>query len=97
MTDEVWDYIFLGKELSSSSKIPADHLKQMRREFDYWYPFDMRVSILPSLQSSLWLQLLYQSTKLSLRTLHDDGLADYPEATIIFLRQGFGGLHMIFY
>lgn len=45
MTDEVWDHVFLGKELSISSKIPAELLKRMRQEFDYWYPFDMRVSL----------------------------------------------------
>lgn len=44
MTDEVWDYIFLGKELQSETKIPSGLLERMRREFDYWYPFDMRVS-----------------------------------------------------
>lgn len=43
MTDEVWSYIFLGKELQGSSNIPEELLKKMRREFDYWYPFDMRV------------------------------------------------------
>ncbi|KAI0136910.1 hypothetical protein BJ170DRAFT_603701 [Xylariales sp. AK1849] len=48
MTDEVWDYIFCRRELSeeilSGSKIPKETLETMRREFEYWYPLDLRVS-----------------------------------------------------
>jgi leucyl-tRNA synthetase len=48
MTDEVWDYVFARRELSdeilSSCKIPKDTLESMRREFEYWYPLDLRVS-----------------------------------------------------
>lgn len=43
MTNQVWDYIFLGKEFPTS-EIPEEHLKRMRREFEYWYPVDLRVS-----------------------------------------------------
>eukprot|EP01100_Stratorugosa_tubuloviscum_P003829 TRINITY_DN1930_c0_g2_i1.p1 TRINITY_DN1930_c0_g2~~TRINITY_DN1930_c0_g2_i1.p1 ORF type:complete len:1079 (-),score=561.16 TRINITY_DN1930_c0_g2_i1:2391-5627(-) len=43
MTDQVWDYIFLkGKE--PSTDIPLTTLKILRREFEYWYPVDLRVS-----------------------------------------------------
>ncbi|KAI9839464.1 MAG: 2-isopropylmalate synthase [Sarea resinae] len=47
MTDEVWDYIFTRRELGdevTSSGISKASLESMRREFEYWYPLDMRVS-----------------------------------------------------
>jgi leucyl-tRNA synthetase len=48
MTDEVWDYVFarrdLSDELLSESKISKEALASMRREFEYWYPLDLRVS-----------------------------------------------------
>jgi len=44
MTVEVWDYIFLGAPIPASSKIPKESLARMRREFEYWYPCDIRVS-----------------------------------------------------
>jgi leucyl-tRNA synthetase len=48
MTDEVWDYIFTRREISdelvSKSGINKDALLKMRREFEYWYPLDVRVS-----------------------------------------------------
>merc|ERR1719508_342862 len=44
MTVEVWDYIFLGAQLPASSKIAKESLARMRREFEYWYPCDIRVS-----------------------------------------------------
>lgn len=47
MTDEVWDYVFARREYSekvTDSNISEDKLASMRREFEYWYPLDMRVS-----------------------------------------------------
>jgi leucyl-tRNA synthetase len=48
LTDEVWDYLFcrrdLGDEILSSSKIPKATLQSMRREFEYFYPLDVRSS-----------------------------------------------------
>ncbi len=48
MVDEVWDYIFCRAELSedvlAKSRIPKATLEAMRREFEYWYPLDLRVS-----------------------------------------------------
>ncbi|XP_046391331.1 leucine--tRNA ligase, cytoplasmic [Ischnura elegans] len=44
MTTDVWDYIFFKKSPVAKSKIPKDLLKQMKREFDYWYPVDLRCS-----------------------------------------------------
>ena len=43
LTDEVWDYIFLGGGQPQNSAIPAQTLQAMRREFEFWYPFDLRV------------------------------------------------------
>jgi leucyl-tRNA synthetase len=48
MTDDIWDCIFCRQEISD--KILKDNsfkkadLELMRREFEYWYPVDMRVS-----------------------------------------------------
>jgi leucyl-tRNA synthetase len=48
MTDEVWDYIFcrrdLDDEVLSKSQIPKETLESMRREFEYFYPLDLRTS-----------------------------------------------------
>lgn len=47
MTDEVWDYIFARRQVGDdvlASKISQDKLDAMRREFEYWYPLDLRVS-----------------------------------------------------
>ncbi len=48
LTNEVWDYIFLGKgnprNISKDTGIPIEALIEARREFDYWYPLDSRHS-----------------------------------------------------
>lgn len=44
MTPAVWDHIFLDKPAPAECAIPADVLARMKREFEYWYPFDLRVS-----------------------------------------------------
>ncbi|KAK6915892.1 Aminoacyl-tRNA synthetase, class Ia [Dillenia turbinata] len=44
MTDEVWDYLFCGGPFPNKSDIPPSHLNKMKQEFEYWYPFDLRVS-----------------------------------------------------
>ncbi|KAJ4846934.1 hypothetical protein Tsubulata_010336 [Turnera subulata] len=44
MTDEVWDFIFCGAPYPESSDIPKSILDRMKQEFEYWYPFDLRVS-----------------------------------------------------
>lgn len=43
MTDEVFDYIFTRRENIETS-IPIGELKVMRREFEYFYPLDTRIS-----------------------------------------------------
>ncbi|KAI4149308.1 MAG: hypothetical protein LQ340_004705, partial [Diploschistes diacapsis] len=48
MTDNVWDYIVMRTEyddkLTKESGIPKVELETLRRQLEYWYPFDMRVS-----------------------------------------------------
>lgn len=48
MTDEVWDYVFCHGEINNSllqsSGISKADLETMRRDFEYWYPLDQRVS-----------------------------------------------------
>ncbi len=48
LTNEVFDYIFFGEgvpeKLTEDSGIDVNVLKEMREEFTYWYPVDLRVS-----------------------------------------------------
>ncbi|KAH6804922.1 ATP binding/leucine-tRNA ligases/aminoacyl-tRNA ligase [Perilla frutescens var. frutescens] len=44
LTDEVWDFLFVGGPYPKSSEIPSSLLNKMKQEFEYWYPFDLRVS-----------------------------------------------------
>ena len=48
LTDEVFDYVFVGrgdlKKIAKSSKLDAKIIEEMRREFNYFYPVDMRAS-----------------------------------------------------
>ncbi|MCD6591176.1 MAG: leucine--tRNA ligase, partial [Candidatus Aenigmarchaeota archaeon] len=57
LNDDFFDYVFLGKgnieEVSKSCSIPADMLKIMRRDFEYWYPFDFRNSAKDLIQNHL--------------------------------------------
>ena len=43
MTDEVWDYIFKHRK-DVQSDISRESLDMMQREFEYWYPLDLRTS-----------------------------------------------------
>jgi leucyl-tRNA synthetase len=48
LSDEVFDFIFHGKgdpeNIAQRTGIPADLLRKMRAEFEYWYPLDYRMS-----------------------------------------------------
>lgn len=47
LTHEIFDYIFLGKgtpEKLGNDLISSELIKQMRQEFLYWYPIDLRNS-----------------------------------------------------
>ncbi|KAG4300705.1 hypothetical protein PCANB_002964 [Pneumocystis canis] len=43
MTDDVWDYIFC-RGSKPNTQIPISTLDKLRREFEYFYPLDLRVS-----------------------------------------------------
>ncbi|KAJ7558533.1 hypothetical protein O6H91_04G044500 [Diphasiastrum complanatum] len=43
MTSAVWNYVF-GRGPIPRSSIPLSILQRMRREFEFWYPVDLRVS-----------------------------------------------------
>ncbi|QDZ20137.1 leucine--tRNA ligase [Chloropicon primus] len=43
MTPKVWDYIFVDGDLPETN-ISKETLDKMKAEFNYWYPFDLRVS-----------------------------------------------------
>ncbi|RYE83637.1 MAG: hypothetical protein EOO65_03615 [Methanosarcinales archaeon] len=44
LTDDVWDFIFLDGEFPADCGIPRETLDVLRREFNFWYPMDLRVS-----------------------------------------------------
>lgn len=45
LTPDVWDYIFLkGAKYPAKSGIKKESLDLMKREFEYWYPVDVRTS-----------------------------------------------------
>ncbi|KAK7202742.1 hypothetical protein BZA70DRAFT_284843 [Myxozyma melibiosi] len=44
MTDEVFDYLFCRAGYPKNTTIPEATLTAMRREFEYFYPLDVRVS-----------------------------------------------------
>lgn len=43
MTDAVWDHIFLDAPRPSDCRVPEALLEKMCAEFNFWYPFDLRV------------------------------------------------------
>mmetsp|Transcript_3412 Transcript_3412/g.5764 ORF Transcript_3412/g.5764 Transcript_3412/m.5764 type:complete len:884 (-) Transcript_3412:170-2821(-) len=44
MSHSCWQYIFKRGDYEEGCKVPQEKLDTMRREFEYWYPFDLRVS-----------------------------------------------------
>jgi leucyl-tRNA synthetase len=46
LNDDVFNFIFLRRPLPEghSTRIPEEQVLSMRAEFEYWYPFDLRVS-----------------------------------------------------
>lgn len=63
LTDEVFDYVFLGKgntkEISKKSKLSERLIKEMREEFEYFYPLDMRNSAKELVQNHLTYALFH--------------------------------------
>ncbi|KAK3670327.1 cytosolic leucyl tRNA synthetase [Recurvomyces mirabilis] len=45
MTDEIWDYLFCRTDSLPEKMVgKKEALEKMRREFEYWYPLDVRIS-----------------------------------------------------
>ncbi|XP_049729943.1 leucine--tRNA ligase, cytoplasmic [Elephas maximus indicus] len=44
MTKEVWDYVFFKEAPFPETQIPKEKLDQLKQEFEFWYPVDLRVS-----------------------------------------------------
>ncbi|XP_065358523.1 leucine--tRNA ligase, cytoplasmic [Calliphora vicina] len=58
MTSEVWDYVFFKETpYPKSTKVKQATLDVLRREFEYWYPMDLRVSGKDLIQNHLTFSL----------------------------------------
>jgi leucyl-tRNA synthetase len=44
LTDAVWEYIFKKGAYPEGCAISEENLQKLRREFEYWYPLDLRGS-----------------------------------------------------
>lgn len=45
LNDHFWDYIFLGIAAPAGTvSVPQETLDRLKKEVDYWYPLDLRVS-----------------------------------------------------
>lgn len=44
MTDEIWDYIYSDKPYPANSPVPQEKVDALKREYNYWYPMDVRSS-----------------------------------------------------
>ncbi|KYQ94208.1 leucyl-tRNA synthetase [Tieghemostelium lacteum] len=54
MTHQVWDYIFQDdKPYPQDCKVSKEVLDKLKREFNYWYPVDLRVSGIDLVQNHL--------------------------------------------
>ncbi|KAH0956365.1 hypothetical protein HN011_009416 [Eciton burchellii] len=61
MTPEVWDFIFFKDAKWPKTKIKKDILSAMKREFQYWYPVDLRASGKDLIQNHL-MYFIYNHT-----------------------------------
>jgi leucyl-tRNA synthetase len=63
LTDEVFDHVFLGKgdveSLSKNSGLDAETIEEMKKEFEYFYPVDMRNSGKDLVQNHLTFYLFH--------------------------------------
>lgn len=44
LTDDIWDWLFCRRQDIPPTSIKKETLEMMRREFEYWYPLDVRIS-----------------------------------------------------
>lgn len=59
-----WNYVMLGSEYNASDcpNVSEDKLKQMRNEFEFWYPMDLRVSGKDLIRNHLTMSLYNHAT-----------------------------------
>mmetsp|Transcript_29049 Transcript_29049/g.72774 ORF Transcript_29049/g.72774 Transcript_29049/m.72774 type:complete len:889 (+) Transcript_29049:1024-3690(+) len=57
VTNEVWNFVLQEGPLPSNSSIAVETLQAMKREFMYWYPWDLRVSGKDLIQNHLTFSL----------------------------------------
>eukprot|EP01061_Rhynchopus_euleeides_P030353 TRINITY_DN50446_c0_g1_i1.p1 TRINITY_DN50446_c0_g1~~TRINITY_DN50446_c0_g1_i1.p1 ORF type:complete len:1253 (+),score=621.41 TRINITY_DN50446_c0_g1_i1:62-3820(+) len=57
LTDDVFSYILLGAAYPESCKVEKSVMEQMRRDFEFWYPMDLRVSGKDLIQNHLTMSL----------------------------------------
>ena len=59
LTPETFDFLFLGKDSPGLSD--RERLEAMRREFEYWYPYDYRFSAKDLISNHLTFQLFHHA------------------------------------
>lgn len=63
LNDAFFDYVFYGKgdanKISEETGIPTKILEEMRREFEYWYPVDLRVTAKDLVQNHLTFSIFH--------------------------------------
>lgn len=64
----MWNYIFLKGPEPTDSDLSKETLATLRREFEYWYPMDLRVSAKDLIPNHLTMAL-YNHTEVSHLTL----------------------------
>jgi len=56
LTTEFWDYVVYGKDLDKASEatgIAKEVLEELRNEFEYWYPIDLRATAIMHISNHL--------------------------------------------
>lgn len=64
---QVWNYVLLGGALPASTVLPEPLLQKMRAEFEFWYPFDLRVSGKDLIQNHLSFSLYNHTVSLTMQ------------------------------
>jgi leucyl-tRNA synthetase len=66
LTDGVFDYVLLGKgeaaKIARAAGVDQRALKEMRREFEYWYPMDYRMSANELIPNHLTFHIFHHAT-----------------------------------
>ncbi|OUJ18357.1 Leucyl-tRNA synthetase [Methanonatronarchaeum thermophilum] len=64
----LFDYIFLGKgtpnEIAKKSELTTDEIEEMKKEFEYWYPYNYRFSAKDLIPNHLTFQIFHHTALL---------------------------------